>query len=114
MDEEALYVVSRETHGSFRAECRGAADFKVRWSSPAGGGKDATLLPPSVAAGHLVVTGFEQGADGKYGYAADVLDKAGKAVQYIRSKREFDRPPVGTLTGAGLVFSVDSRVDLWR
>ena len=63
---------------------------------------------------HLVITSFEQGADGKYGYAADVLDLAGKAVQYIRSNREFDRPPVGQLVTAGLVFSVDSRVDVWR
>jgi hypothetical protein len=111
---EALYVVSREPDGSFQAACRGAADLGLRWTSPAGGGREATLMPPALAAGHLVITSFEQGADGKYGYAADVLDMGGKAVQNIRSRREFDRPPVGTLVPAGLVFSVDSRVDVWR
>jgi hypothetical protein len=110
---EALYVVSREPDGSFQVSCRGL-ELEPRWTSTAGGGTDATLMPPALAAGHLVVTSFEQGADGKYGYAADILDLAGKGVQYIRSKREFDRPAVGTLVPAGLVFSVDSRVDVWR
>jgi outer membrane protein assembly factor BamB len=113
-DAEGVYLVSREADGTFRATARGLADFKVRWTSTLGGGREATLLPPSRAAEHLVVTSFEQGADGKYGYAAGILDRSGKEVQYIRSPRDFDRPPVGTLGPSGLIFSVDSRVDVWR
>ncbi len=111
---DAIYLVSREADGTFRASCRGAADLKPRWITAVGGGREATLLPPALAAEHLVVTSFEQGADGKYGYAAGLLDPAGKEVQYLQSKRTFERPPVGTLVPAGLVFSVDSRVDVWR
>jgi outer membrane protein assembly factor BamB len=111
---DSVYVISREPDASFQVVRRGAADLKPTWTSPAGGGKDSTLMLPALAAGHLVVTSFEQGADGKYGYAADILDLAGNAVQNIRSTREFDRPPVGLLVTAGLVFSVDSRVDVWR
>jgi outer membrane protein assembly factor BamB len=114
LGSDALFILSREPDGGFQASARALSDLAIRWTSSVKGGKDATLTPPALAAGHLVVTSFEQGADGKYGYAADVLDMAGKAVQYIRSAREFERPPVGTLVPAGLVFSVDSRVDVWR
>jgi outer membrane protein assembly factor BamB/TolA-binding protein len=111
---ETAYVVSRETDGSFAVRAVALEDLEVRWTAAAGGGRDGTLLPPALVRDHVVVTFFEQGADGKYGAGASLLDKGGIVVQNIRGERIFERPPLGAVVRNAVVLSVDNRVDVYR
>ncbi|HYF00078.1 MAG TPA: hypothetical protein VEJ18_14255, partial [Planctomycetota bacterium] len=108
------YIVSREADGRFAVRHVDLGDLSSGWSAAAGGGRDSTLLPPALTEGHVVVMSFAQAPDGKYGYEAALLDRAGKHVQNIEGGRTFDRPPTGVVRPGGVVFTVDNRVEFYR
>ncbi len=113
VEGDQAYVVSLEADGSGTARGLSLADFSVRWTSPVAP-KTATILPPFLARGLLGVGMFEQGPDKTFSYGASLLDKAGKAVQNIRSEYRFERPPGTGVAGDRLVFSADAKVDVYR
>ncbi len=112
LDGEMAYVLSLEEDRSASARAFRLSDFSTAWTAPLGDAK-AVLLPPSLTKDHVVVARFES-KDDKYAYGAHLLDKGGKVVQNIRSEFVFERPPGCAVANGRLIFSVDSKVDVYR
>lgn len=110
---EVLWLVSREGDREISVRALRRGDLSILWTARLGG-REATLLPPARAREHLVVATFSADAGGKYGYAATLLDRAGRAVQNIRSAFVFDRPPAYGVAAGGLVFTADARIEFYR
>ena len=115
VDADQAYVVSREPDKSVTVRGVALSDFSVKWTAPLGAA-DATLLPPSLAKDHVVVSAFlEDTKNVKYATEAWLLDKSGRVVQNMKSKFQYDRPPAYLgVAHDRLVISVNSRVEVQR
>jgi hypothetical protein len=107
------FVVSREADGGYAARGLSLEDLSVLWKAPVAPAT-ASPLPPSLALNHLVTGFFEPGPDGRFAFGAALLDKAGTAVQNIRSDFRFERPPEMGVAGSRLMFSSGAMLDVYR
>jgi outer membrane protein assembly factor BamB len=110
---EEVWVVSREEDREISVRALRREDLSTSWTARLGG-REATLLPPMRTREHLVVATFSSDAGGKYGYAATLLDRSGRAVQNIQSAFVFDRPPACGAAAGGLMFTADARIEFYR
>jgi len=115
VDADQAYVVSREPDKSVTVRGVALSDFSVKWTAPLGAA-EATLLPPSLAKDHVVVSAFlEDTKNVKYATEAWLLDKSGRVVQNMKSKFQYERPPAYLgVAHDRLVISVNSRVEVQR
>ena len=113
VDAEQAYVVARDGTRAVRVSGVRLEDLSVAWTSPAGK-RTTTIQPPAMAKGHVVVPGFEADTTGKFAYRGVLLDKVGRVVQNIDSGYRFERPPLFSIAGDRVVFSVDTKVDVHR
>jgi outer membrane protein assembly factor BamB/TolA-binding protein len=117
VDGDQAIVISREPDKTVTVRGVSLADFSVKWTTPLGA-IDATLLPPTLTRGHVVVGGFLEQTDAKevrYATVWWLLDKGGGVVQNKKSEFTYERPP--TFLGVAhdrLVISVDSSVEVHR
>ncbi len=114
VEGSTAWVVSREPDAGFAVRAIGLDDLATRWETRVEGGKEATLLPPGVAAEHLLVASFARRPDGKFGYAATLLDKAGRVVQNRGSDAPFERPPEAWVANDAVIFGGDGRMEVHR
>jgi len=115
VDGEQAVVVSREPDKSVTVRGVALSDFSVRWSA-ALGGKESTLLPPSVTRDHVVLGAFaEDMKAAKYTYTVWLLDKNGRMGQNPIVSSQFDRPPAFLgVAHDRLVVSVENKVEVYR
>ena len=118
LDGDQAVVVSREPDKSITVRGVALSDFSVRWTT-ALGGKESTLLPPSITQGHIVLGAFaEDMKAAKYTYTVWLLDKSGRMSQNSDNpivSSQFDRPPAFLgVAHDRLVVSVENKVEVYR
>ncbi len=115
IEGKSAYVLSREDGGGLEVRRFGLENLLVEWTAKLGG-LEEHLLPGGfvLAREHVVAATFGVSGDGKFGYAATLLDKDGKVVQNIESGRRFEHPPACALDGGGMMFIADGAVEVYR
>jgi len=118
LDGDQAVVVSREPDKSITVRGVALSDFSVRWTT-ALGGKESTLLPPSLTRDHIVLGAFaEDMKAAKYTYTVWLLDKSGRMSQNPNNpimSSQFDRPPAFLgVAHNRLVVSVENKVEVYR
>lgn len=117
VEGDLAVVVSREPDKTVTVRGVSLPDYAVKWATPLGGA-DATLLPPTLTRGHVVVAAFLEDARppaAKYATQAWLLDKSGRVVQNMKSEHKYERPPAFLgVAHDRLVISVNSRVEVHR